>query len=70
MRRSGVTRDYVLGYASARKHMARELSDTRARLDAMLQQLRDEIEQLTGELQKAPNAFRDWGDDDARRRLN
>jgi prefoldin subunit 5 len=53
--------------------MARELSDTRARLDAMLQQLREELAQLTqltGELQKAPNAFKDWGDDDARRRLN
>ena len=54
----------------ARKHMSRELHDTRARLDAMLKQPREEIEQLTGELQKAPNAFRDWGDDDARRRLH
>jgi hypothetical protein len=39
--------------------MSHELHDTRARLDAMLQELRDEIEQLTGELQKAPNAFRE-----------
>jgi hypothetical protein len=43
--------------------MSRELHDTRARLDAMLQQLREELAQLTGELQKTtPNAFRDWGD--------
>jgi hypothetical protein len=58
----------------ARKHMSRELHDTRARLDAMLQQLRDEIEQLTGELHQQKSvradAFRDWGDDDARRRLH
>jgi hypothetical protein len=68
--RRGVTRDYVLGYTMARRHMSRELSDTRARLDAMLEQLREEIEQLTGELQKTtPNAFRDWGDT-ARHHLN
>jgi hypothetical protein len=47
----------------ARKHMALELSDTRARLDSMLQQLRDEIEQLTGELhqQKSARALSEIG---------
>jgi hypothetical protein len=47
--------------------------ETQVRIDAMLQQLRDEIEQLTGELHQqksAPGrAFRDWGDT-ARHRLN
>jgi uncharacterized phage infection (PIP) family protein YhgE len=62
-RRRTARRDSGKLLTQARKHMSRELHDTRARLDAMLQQLREELAQLTGELQKTtPNAFRDWGD--------
>jgi hypothetical protein len=61
MRRRGVTRDYVLGYAMARKHMARELSDTRARLDAMLQQLREELAQLTQQVTEGARHFQRLG---------
>jgi hypothetical protein len=72
MRRRGVTRDMF--WATRWLASTCRVSCTRARLDAMLQQLRDEIEQLTGELHQQKSvradAFRDWGDDDARRRLH